>query len=564
MSRPGSVVEGRRAILVALLLSVVLSAAAGLLYVTATAGGPGYAWRGLPLDDAWIHMVYARSLVHGQPFQYNPGQPETGSTSPLWAILLAPGLLIGLPPPTWPKVLGVLLAAASAAIGWGLLRALGLPAAGRLFVLTLPLVPNLAFASVSGTEVLLFALLMLSALRAAVGRRHRLAGILAGLAMLARPEGAVLAVLLIPLLVWRAWRRGEEQSRPRARHWLREVVLPVLLAVLVIAPWMAFCLSVTGRPLPSTFYAKAGWFGLFNPGQLHRIGAILLDQPFLGGDFEAPILRAIGAIVGFGIVGAGLVELRRRDRALAILAGALPFALLYAQSTVLRMGEILPPDQVNSIRNFYEVRYLLPAIPLLLLLWTIGFSATMGWDPAPPSPRKGQADSRARGRLSRLPAPARVAVAAGLLALPLASAIAQHAKLRDTYSWNCQNIEQLQVRAAKWVAQNLPEGASIGVSDAGAMRFFGRHRTVDLVGLNAHRLLPFLAAVHASPAGGPREAELREQFWRRERLSYLAIARGGHLPLVRGREFDGLALFRLEHNTICAEGELIVAKDRQH
>ncbi|MDH4319364.1 MAG: hypothetical protein OEV64_13305, partial [Desulfobulbaceae bacterium] len=43
-----------------------------------------------PLDDAWIHQVYARSLSLGHGFSYNIGQQEAGSTSPLWAIVTAP------------------------------------------------------------------------------------------------------------------------------------------------------------------------------------------------------------------------------------------------------------------------------------------------------------------------------------------------------------------------------------------------------------------------------------------------------------------------------------------
>src|SRR5581483_3131331 len=46
---------------------------------------------GFPLDDAWIHQVYARNLGTHLEFSFFPGQPSAGSTSPLWAILLAVG-----------------------------------------------------------------------------------------------------------------------------------------------------------------------------------------------------------------------------------------------------------------------------------------------------------------------------------------------------------------------------------------------------------------------------------------------------------------------------------------
>ncbi|MBX3060717.1 MAG: hypothetical protein KF770_30020, partial [Anaerolineae bacterium] len=44
---------------------------------------------GAPLDDAWIHMQFARNLSQGHGFSYNPGEPQPGSTAPLWTLLLA-------------------------------------------------------------------------------------------------------------------------------------------------------------------------------------------------------------------------------------------------------------------------------------------------------------------------------------------------------------------------------------------------------------------------------------------------------------------------------------------
>ena len=74
-------------------LSLVFLAAhlvAALFFLFDRAPGTAAALTGLPLDDAWIHLVYARSLAALHGFAYNPGQLETGATSPLWAALLVP------------------------------------------------------------------------------------------------------------------------------------------------------------------------------------------------------------------------------------------------------------------------------------------------------------------------------------------------------------------------------------------------------------------------------------------------------------------------------------------
>src|SRR6185295_13480057 len=82
---------------------------------------------GLPLDDGWIHLQFARNLAQGRGLSYNPGELVTGSTAPLWTALLA--LLFPLPRGVilWTKLLGMLLylagidapGASPARWGWG-------------------------------------------------------------------------------------------------------------------------------------------------------------------------------------------------------------------------------------------------------------------------------------------------------------------------------------------------------------------------------------------------------------------------------------------------------------
>jgi len=48
----------------------------------------------LPLDDAWIHLGYARNLLAHGYYTYNPGSVQTGATSPLWTLTLAAGLAV--------------------------------------------------------------------------------------------------------------------------------------------------------------------------------------------------------------------------------------------------------------------------------------------------------------------------------------------------------------------------------------------------------------------------------------------------------------------------------------
>src|SRR5204863_910871 len=80
---------------------------------------------GFPLDDAWIHLHFARNLAEGAGFSYNPGVAVAGSTAPLWTLLLAAGARVAGASLVMVKTIGVAAAATAAlllrraALAWG-------------------------------------------------------------------------------------------------------------------------------------------------------------------------------------------------------------------------------------------------------------------------------------------------------------------------------------------------------------------------------------------------------------------------------------------------------------
>src|SRR3954447_24573116 len=49
-----------------------------------------------PLDDVYIHFDFARSFAQGHPFEWMPGNGySSGETSPLYAVVLGVGWLVG-------------------------------------------------------------------------------------------------------------------------------------------------------------------------------------------------------------------------------------------------------------------------------------------------------------------------------------------------------------------------------------------------------------------------------------------------------------------------------------
>ena len=153
-----------------------------------------------PIDDAYITFRYARNLADGLGLVYNPGEWVLGTTAPLWALILGAAYRIGLTDLPWVATVvsaicdtatAVLLVSLARRIGW---QPLGAALVGLAWALN-PM--SIGFAT-GGMETSLFVLLALAALTLASTRRLVVpAAIVCALAMLVRPEGALLAAVVL-------------------------------------------------------------------------------------------------------------------------------------------------------------------------------------------------------------------------------------------------------------------------------------------------------------------------------------------------------------------------------
>ncbi len=431
------------------LIFLAAHVATALFFLLDRSPGTAAALVGLPLDDAWIHLVYARSLAALQGFAYNPGQLETGSTSPLWAVLLVPaswaarafGISVVLP----AKITGI-LAGLGASVGAArLARFLGLGLAVELSAgLAIAVDPALAFSQVSGMEVMLASALALWTMGFLAADCPGRASVAAALAPLARPE---LILLTVPALAIIEWRLHQHGAPPRSR------LLVLVPAVVCVGGWMLYCMLVSGYPLPSTFYAKfSGRLGFLSHNLVQVFAQVVPSWPWFvhGTGF---ILWAVGAAV---LVRRGIV---------AVLAVVFPVAYLLAVA-----GSQFLPDA----SPFYWQRYLLPALPLLLVCVVTGAAQVAAW---------------AWQRRRRAWAPAYAVAAAVLLLGSLSGLPSGLRRGASLYAWNCQNIEELNVTMARWLRDHTAAQDVIAVSDAGAARYFGDRVILDIIGLNNHRAL---------------------------------------------------------------------------
>jgi hypothetical protein len=194
-------------------------------------------------DDAFITFRYATNLVNGLGFTYNPGERVQGTTSPLWAMLLAIPYQLGLGIELSSRVLGLLADAAALTAALWALRRENLAAAavwcGFLFAVDL----YLAKIAVGGMESSLFLLCSVSAAYLTLTNRKSAAAVLAACSVFLRPEALLFALCLIGF-VW-----YEEKRFP----WRSALVGAAVIVAGVGLQWAYF-----GDLIPQSVRGKMG------------------------------------------------------------------------------------------------------------------------------------------------------------------------------------------------------------------------------------------------------------------------------------------------------------------
>jgi arabinofuranosyltransferase len=391
---------------------------------------------GLPLDDSWIHLHFARNLAEGAGFAYNPGQPVAGSTAPLWTLLLAGVAFFTGASVTMVKVVGVgcalgaALLTRRAALAWGAPPGVS-TAAGVSLLWTGPI----AWGALSGMEVPLAALLVAGLLVVHATDRTWLTATLAGLAATARPE----AMLLIPLLLL--------SRRPRPGRVAALVVIPMV----VLAPVIAFSYATVGAPYPATAAAKVeggviGWLG----GLREPLLVTLAVRPWEFFQEWAVWLWHTHQLLPLALLPAIGLAWRRRGAAL----GAVSLGLLAHPLGMALLAPYRGP-------GFQEGRYSTHLLPLALVVVAAGIGATL--------------QNRRR------------AVSTAWLALALWGLV----PAAERYAWGVQNIETMQVSIGRWVQANTPPSSRLAVNDIGAIAYESRRQIIDLMGLVTPQILSY-------------------------------------------------------------------------
>jgi hypothetical protein len=416
-----------------------------------------------PLDDVFIHLQYGSQIGEGEWFRYNDGDPiSTGASSFLYVILLGAARFVGFDGGSllWFAItLGVVLLAVTAVLGYELGRRLAGEKAGVWSGVLISTNGTFVWGATSGMEIPLLAVLLTGTLLAFVrdlsAGRLLFTPVLAALAALTRPEGLVFAAVITGAILF-VLLRNLSRRRISLSQFL-PMALYALLPLAAGAGQLLFQKLATGSASANGVKAKSMLYApSFYPTEF-------VDQTFRH-------LTELGLTVFMGLKPAnflfpgavlfcvlGIMYLVLRDNRYPTFAIASGVALALAVSSIATL----------DTWDWHYFRYFLPFFPVMLVFAVVGFYSLGnlergGWMPG---------------------ALAVFALVFSVFSLPMWATTAGGAS---------SHIREQQVTVGKWLEENLPPDARVAINDAGAMRYYGGHPTVDLVGLTTNGLaLPY-------------------------------------------------------------------------
>ena len=448
------------------------------------------------IDDSYITFRYARNLVSGAGFVFNPDEYVQGTTTPLYTLLMA-GLALpaggaAAPFPVMALVVNALADAATCLLLWQIGRRLGAEWPGLAAALVWAVAPYSVTFAIGGLETSLYVFLLTAMMAAYIWKRRTLTTLCAALALLTRPDAILLVAPLALDRLWRAARRGERLE------WGE--VLAFLLPCLA---WGVFATLYFGTLIPHSVTAKLAVYRLDDNAALIRL-IQHYATPFMEYD-------AIGvAGIGVGLIlypFLYLVGARRAWRSEPRLLAWLIYPWLYFVAF--------------AIPNPLLFRwYLTPPLPAYFLVILLGadqvlrglFRKKMNRDEGDKGDGKKEEDAESKfpslSSSSSPPSPPSLLNSLFfswrgwvplvlLVALPMAGMLnawsvrPDHGSDRPAPTMAWFKLELLYRQAADYLAPRLTGARRLAAGDVGVLGFYTPARILDTVGLNSPESLRY-------------------------------------------------------------------------
>ncbi|UCC81013.1 MAG: glycosyltransferase family 39 protein [Candidatus Zixiibacteriota bacterium] len=560
---------------------------------------------GFPLDDSWIHQVFARNIATGHGFSFNPDQPVAGATAPLWTLVLALAWMIGGP------IAGGIIAG----ILFQLLAYVAIYKIAHIITENRKLALLTAVLSVlfwqtiwgamSGMEPGFYSALSLWGLYfyfKADRLSHKysyLSYLLFTLAFLARPECALFIVASATRDFYEWMKSGKREFVP----WIYKLAIVIALTV----PYFVFNLHTAGSLLPLTFAAKVKGKDIVSSlidGNFKRIAYAVAIYPLFYLQHLFRHALSINPIIVLASLG-GIFKLLLTGGPLG--SKKIMFGLLFLIYVPL-MGTFSPTFSA-SMQHFRYITNLLPImafagviglfwdekadlerysrkfimIAILLVIMGIGlifisryFSeliipiVTMErphikadqWDRIYEIVVRTGLGFSLIGVLGLIARgvnsdsfhsfAGKKAIRGALIAASIALGGFITIKNADTYANNIRNINECDIEAARFLGDLAQEGDVVAANDIGSFGYYSNMEVFDLWGLVNTELSREMIG---------NDSLIYEYMKVHKRVDYLAIA-----PIWMGYLSSRTDIFKpmrkivSENNTILAEDTIIIYK----
>lgn len=407
---------------------------------------------GLPLDDSYIYLTYAKQFGRAEPFTYfSGGGYSAGSTSVLWPMLLAPFWTLGARGHALVWVSYILCAAlyTLTLIGcWRVVKELvRSDLAGLLCALMVLGIAPFAWTSLAGMEVafasalLVWTIFLLIRAPTEGPPSNKLVACLSATA-LSRPEAMLIVFFIVAVAMVQRARRREWRALAR---WSTPVIAPLA--------WLVANKLFAGNFMPNTGVAKSHfylpgfdwtyWWKAVTSQTGRMLHGLFVDR-------ASPLVwpKIVLALWVFGVVRV-VAWARREQKWLAA------FVLVTAP-----LGLILSVIASSGAWAFQNYRYIAPAFPMLMIVAGCAFGPMR------------------EGRVRH----AWHAIAAIVVALFVRAAIPGLREDIMLFAQNATDLNRQVVTLGRYVKAKLPD-ASIMFHDAGAVAYYGDTRVFDMLGL---------------------------------------------------------------------------------
>jgi hypothetical protein len=406
-----------------------------MVVVALFAVGVVLAARSLIMDDALITFRVAENLARGRGFVYNIGERTLVTTTPLYTLLLAPGIWLLGTPFRASFALHLVSAVTLAVSSYQLGRASGCRLVGIIGALLLALCPLLVMAF--SMESYLYVALIVASLWAYCAGRYRLAALLLGTTALTRGDGIILGVCVL------------------GHYLITRRRIPLAAAIIfsaVVGTWYLFATLYFGSPFPLTLSAKMA------QGQANWLRILFLEGlwRFLAGYYKLSWL----SVIFVPCIALGLLYVLLADRRWLILVA---YTVLYTVGYILLK---VPPAEW----------YYAPLAPGLVLLAALGvgvFARSVAWTIH-------YLLRRTPATSAWFPLVGQVMVAGAVGALLLIPEYRASARtIAEGPEWKAVAYPVI----GRWIRDNTAPTVSLATIDIGHLGYYSQRRIIDMAGL---------------------------------------------------------------------------------